>query len=96
MMLSRIFCPFGLQKLDYRSVHRSHTLCDLCAGSHASGFWFSHEITQNNDFSFLMIIFYFGEMFLTPLSKIDSSIKQWYKMKSFAFFNLDSFIRVVS
>lgn len=34
-------------------------------------------------------------MFLASLSKIGSSIKQWYKMKSFVIFNLDLFIRVI-
>lgn len=81
MMLNPIICLFGLQGPDYRSILSLHILFNLCAGSYASGFRFSHQITQINDFSFPMIIFYFWEMFLTLLSNIGSRVKEWNKMK---------------
>ena len=57
----------------------------------------SHKITQNNDFSFSVIIFYFREMFLTLFfPKTGSRTMQWYKMKGFAAFSLKLFMGAIS
>ena len=55
-----------------------------------------HKSTQNNDFSFSMIIFCLWETFSTLLSKIGSSIMQRYEMRSFAAFSLELFVGIIS